>query len=518
MHFQKRTLALSLCLTLLLGLAAPLARAGATTKQVKIRGYITNVISPTSFEIDDYRVTRDETLVFEFENESAELKFKPEDVRVGAEVEIRGAYDEATRELKASRIKIDLEQFRKFKITAVLSGEPEGVEQTPEGWRGAFIADGHRIRVEPSTQVLFKANKSEEKAEKQKQKEQKKEQQKAKDSAAKAVPASDSAAPAEDDEDETAGAQPLASLKDVGVGMLMTYEGTEQPDGTVLAERVVFMRNELEKGEAALWKSLKLKEKPANFAEGKPGELKIDQVGKFKLLPNQEVQDYVANLGRSLIPSYQRRMADDDPQKIPFRFYVVINKDVNAFALPNGIIIVNSGMFNVLEDEGQLAAVLSHEIAHSTQEHTWRQMNKDKKKRTALAIGGLAAAAFGIYGVQTILNLMQAAMINGYQRTLENQADRVGLEYMVEAGYDPRSAPRVWKLMAKKHGDHPTNFFWSSHDNNVTRRSFLMLEIRNNYSQLDLDKMKRGEAADFERLGALVKDAAAKKKKVKVVS
>ncbi len=526
MRYYRKSLAASACLALLLSIGAPLARVAATSKQVKIRGYITNVISKTSFEIDDYRVTRDESMVFEFENESAELKFKPEDVRVGAEVEVRGDYDEETRELKASRIKIDLEQFRKFKMTSVLSGEPEGVEQTPDGWRGVFIADGHRIRVEPTTQVLFKLNKAEEKAEK-KQKRDEKKSKAPKPSEAKAAQETTSAAPATaeaaapavaDDDDDDADAQPLRSLKDIGVGMVMTYAGTEQPDGTVLAERVVFTRNELEKGEAALWKSLKLKEKPANFAEGKPGELKINGVGKFKLLPNEEAQTFISNLGQSLVPSYQRLMHADDPQKIPFKFYVVVNKDPNAFALPNGVVVVNSGMFDVLEDEAQLAAVMSHEIAHATQEHTWRQLNKDKKKRTAIAIGGLAAAAFGLYGVQNILTLVQAAMVNGYQRTLENQADRVGLQYMVDAGYDPREAPRVWKMMSKKYGDHPTNFFWSSHDNNVSRRSFLMLEIRNNYSALDLDAMKRGSSDDFTRLAALVKDAASKKKKIKVLS
>jgi Zn-dependent protease with chaperone function len=530
MSYGKRAIVVLMCLSLLFTAALPGSSSAARIKQTKIRGYITNVISPTSFEIEDYRITRDGSVVLEFENESAELKFKPEDIRVGAEVEITGELNDETNELKAKKIKIDLEQFRKFKMTAILSRKPEGLEQTAEGWRGTFFPDGHRVRVEPSTEVMFKPTKTEQKAETQRAKQKPQKTTQAQTSPAQTPqtqtaeaqtsPAQTSQAQASQaetaEEDDPATLQPLRTLADVGPGTVMTYEGTEQPDGTIAATRVVFMRNELEKPEAALWKSLKLKEKAADFVAGKPGELKIDSVGKFKLLPNQEVQAYVSNLGQSLVPAYQRALPEGNPLKIPFRFYVIVKKEPNAFALANGVVVVHSGLFDVLENEAQLASVLSHEIAHATQEHTWRQMQKDKKKRMALQIGGLAAMAFGLYGVNNILDLIQAAMVNGYQRTLENQADRVGLEYMVAAGYDPREAPRVWKLMAQKYGDSMTNFFWSNHDNLVTRRSFLMWEIRNNYSQLDFAQMKKGSEQDFQRLALLVNDAAAKKKTIKV--
>jgi hypothetical protein len=71
--------------------------------------------------------------------------------------------------------------------------------------------------------------------------------------------------------------------------------------------------------------------------------------------------------------------------------------------------------------------------------------------------------------------------------------------------------------MSKKYGDTPTNLFWSSHDSNSTRRSFLMVEIRNNYSKLDFEHMKRGED-EYQKIIVLTKNAAARKKKIKVVS
>lgn len=480
----------------------PLSIAGITKlKKIKIRGYITNIISPTSFEIDDYKITKDEALVLDFENQSSEIQFKSEDVHVGTEIEVQGLFNDETDELKATKVTIDLEQFRKLKNTTVLTRNPETVERIENGWKGILWADGRRLRIEPTTQVLFELNKSEKK-EAEKEGKKKEEKKKNDDS--------------DEETDEFTESEPLKSISDVKAGMFVTYEGIEQPDGTVLCSRIVFVKNELEKGEGNFWKSLAVKEKPANFSEGNPGELKVDQVGKFKLLPNEEVQNYVKRIGENLIPAHQKALRDDDPQKIPFRFYVVSDKDANAFATANGIIVINSGMIAHLENEGQLAAVIAHEISHATQEHSWRQMNKDKGKRTAIAIGGIAAAAFGMYGVADVMQLTLAAMQNGYQRRLENQADRIGLEYMVAAGYDPREAPRVWKLMGTKYGDAPTNFFWSSHENHTNRRSFLMVEIRNNYSQMNLNGMKKGDETEYEKIVLFTKDAASKKKKIKV--
>jgi predicted Zn-dependent protease len=184
-------------------------------------------------------------------------------------------------------------------------------------------------------------------------------------------------------------------------------------------------------------------------------------------------------------------MASTDPQKIHFQFFVVEQKVPNAFALANGTVVVHSGILTMLENEAQLAAVLGHEISHATEEHTYRQSQYHKKLRVAIAVGGAIGAAYGGRAVADLTNLTLAAMRNGYQRLLENQADRVGLEYMVNAGYDPREAPRVWKVMALKQGDRRTNFFYSDHDNDTTRRSYLMAELKNNYAEADFTSCKR---------------------------
>jgi Peptidase family M48/Domain of unknown function (DUF5666) len=472
-------------------LVAATAAAQPRMRDVKIRGYVTEVRSSTSFDIEDYRISRDEGFALDFENASPEITFSLNDVRVGVELEVRGQLNEETGELKAKSIRVDLEQFKPLKQTAIVSARPEGIELLDGSWAGELKADGQVIRVTRATKVLFKPTKREQKLAERKQKEQ---------------------ALSEAEAEE--GFERLNSLDQVTVGMSMTYEGKrDRETGRILAERIEFTNNDLEDGEAKLWKSLKTTVKTA---EGlKPGELKIDKIGKFKLLPSREVQDYVAAIGRSLIPPYQADLGADDPRRIPFQFHVVVDDVPNAFATPNGIVIVHSGLIELLDNEAQLAAVLGHEIVHSTHEHTWRAQQYHKKKRFAIGLAGAVAAAYGLNDLADIADLVNAALVNGHSRSLENQSDRVGLEYMVKAGYDPREAPAVWKLMAKKNGVHATNFFWSTHENQATRRSYLMNELKNNYRDLDYSLLKVNADA-FSRMKAQVVDAKNRKRKLKV--
>lgn len=486
-----------------LPLASMRTSAQNKTKEIKIRGYVTKVNSPTSFEIDNYLVSRTATQAIEFENPNPEINFKPEDIRIGTEMEVRGDYNAETNELKAKKIKINLSQFKKFKTTTILSRSPEGIEKTEQGWRGTLLADGNLIRIESATQVLFELNKIEKKKLEEQAKQKAKEE---KDKKSKEAVNTD-----DDDEDESVEFAPLSSLNDVKAGMLMIYEGTQQLDGTVLATRVVFIQNETAADELELWNSYRVTEKPADLAAGKAAEIKIEKVGKFKLLPDEAVQNYISRVGQNLIPAYQKTLADNDPLKIPFKFLVVIDKDPNAFALPNGMVVINSGLFDVIENEAHLAYVISHEIAHATQEHTLRQMNKDKKKRAALKVLGVIAMLGGDYSTSDNVDSILSAMTNGYQITLENQADRVGLDYLIAAGYDPREALQLWHLLTKKQGN--PNVFWSSHENNLTRRSFLMYKIHSIYSDLSFEKMTRGNTEEFQKMSQAVVEAAKKVKK-----
>ena len=135
----------------------------------------------------------------------------------------------------------------------------------------------------------------------------------------------------------------------------------------------------------------------------------------------------------------------------------------------------------MLENEAQLAFDIGHEIAHVINEHSYRQQMFHRKKRMALGIARIVTSPLFGGKIADILTLAQASITNGYQRFLEDQADRYGLTFAADLGYNPLQSIQVWVNMTRNFGDSATNFFWSSHSSHSDRISFLLLEMRNNF-------------------------------------
>jgi len=182
-------------------------------------------------------------------------------------------------------------------------------------------------------------------------------------------------------------------------------------------------------------------------------------------------------------------------QGVEFRFYVIENGEINASALPDGAILVNTGLLGALENEAELAFVLSHEIAHITQAHSWRHVHDTRTKRVLLVIAAAAASAY-IGDLAIFLRDLGLLWIwNGYGRGLENQADRLALQSLIEHGYDPRQAARLSEILIERYGGRSTSAVWSSHESNVLRGSFLTVQVQRQYPQGDFsDKTTDTEA------------------------
>jgi len=170
-----------------------------------------------------------------------------------------------------------------------------------------------------------------------------------------------------------------------------------------------------------------------------------------------------------------------------FRVYAVRNKEWNAMAAPNGALFVFSGLMEAMDDD-ELAIILGHELAHATHEHSRRHFKKDLIVRLAAAgIGVVAEESVDGKGkrvaIQAAALLGATAWSNGYGRGYEDQADRVGLRYAFEGGYDVRKGPRLWQRFKEKYGELPKalNFFFSDHSMHEARAANLEREIRNNY-------------------------------------
>jgi hypothetical protein len=449
------------------------ASTAALCKDVTIHGFVTAINSPTTFEIDDYKVTRDKAVLLDLEKQADNSldAFKPEDIRIGTELEIKGDYDEGSGELKARSIKVFSYDTLTVKRTALLEKLPS-LTKDDAGWSGVIYADGQRITVTPTTAVSLKPTLSERR-------------KSAKDKTSEG---------------------PRLTPDSLNLDTFVSYEGVRQPDGSIQAQKVEFQHAEISSGEARMRRRFAPTVTEPDYASFAPGELKM-RWATFKIVPCHEAQDYISRLGNSLIPAHQKDLPDGDPLKIPFKFFLVDKKNFNAASYPNGVVIVHSGVFDVLENEAQLAFVLSHEISHAVEKHIWFLHQYHWNELLALRAGG----AFIPYGGSFVADLLASGIRSQYSRSLENQADRVGLEWMLAAGYDIREAPQSWKAVSRQKGDSVANPFWGSHDNNTTRRSYLMSELRNNYAGVDYSNLKK-DTDEFHQVADLVGAAESGKK------
>ncbi len=181
-----------------------------------------------------------------------------------------------------------------------------------------------------------------------------------------------------------------------------------------------------------------------------------------------------------LLPPY---LSPDD-----VRVYVIENKEWNAFAMGNYSIYVFSGLLRDMDDD-EVAIVLGHELAHATHEHTRRQFKKAMWIQLA-AVGAMVATdnidskkQRALAGL--LLTFGALAWKNGYGRDLEDQADRVGLRYAYEAGYDVTRGPALWNRFARKYREKPAalNFFLGNHSQASARAANLQRQLALNYPE-----------------------------------
>ncbi|WP_138995117.1 M48 family metallopeptidase [Larkinella sp. C7] len=186
------------------------------------------------------------------------------------------------------------------------------------------------------------------------------------------------------------------------------------------------------------------------------------QIGKdmsYRFVTERNLFAYVNDVGQKLIPEYLKSLDPNHPDFINFKFYLVHDDTFNASAYPNGTVIVHTGLIKQLENEAQLAAILGHEIAHVTQRHHTKSYRTGKDWQ-ALADFGSTVTGYQT-GSDVPAKLIQAAKDmyhSSYNREQETQADRIGLQYMFMAGYDPRQAAKVWSKLArdeKEAGESP---------------------------------------------------------------
>ncbi|MEJ2164499.1 MAG: M48 family metalloprotease [Desulfobacterales bacterium] len=154
-----------------------------------------------------------------------------------------------------------------------------------------------------------------------------------------------------------------------------------------------------------------------------------------------------------------------------FRFQIRVLKDpnLNAFAFPNGVIYLHTGILSRMDNEDQLAALLSHEMTHCTHRHSLRVIRSISDQPAYLiAIKETLARISMVQEVARALGIAGSlAAVTGYTRELETEADLVGLDLMAKANYDPRETLKLFDYLKQEieAEDHQEPFFFGTHPN-----------------------------------------------------
>jgi predicted Zn-dependent protease len=194
----------------------------------------------------------------------------------------------------------------------------------------------------------------------------------------------------------------------------------------------------------------------------------LQQYGRYD---DEALQQYVNEVG-------QRIAAKSHRPDLQYTFTVLDSNEVNAFALPGGWVYVTRGIMAYLNSEAELAAVLGHEIGHVTARHAVRQ-------QTGATAAGVGAMVVGILtgspDLMDVANMAGSALVSGYGRDMELEADKLGAEYLKRIGYDPHEMIDVVRLLknqemlevqiARQEGRKPRVYHgvFASHPDNDTR-------------------------------------------------
>jgi predicted Zn-dependent protease len=203
----------------------------------------------------------------------------------------------------------------------------------------------------------------------------------------------------------------------------------------------------------------------------------LQQYGRYS---DEALQSYVNDIGQRIAKVSHR-------PDLQFTFTVLDSPEINAFALPGGYVYITRGIMAYLNSEAQLVAVLGHEVGHVTARHAVRQ-------QSGATAAGVGATVIGILtgsgDLANVANMAGTALVRGYGRDMELEADAIGAEYLERMGYQPEAMIDVVRLLknqemlevqiARQEGREPRVYHgvFSTHPDNDTRLKEVVSEAR----------------------------------------
>ncbi len=192
---------------------------------------------------------------------------------------------------------------------------------------------------------------------------------------------------------------------------------------------------------------------------------------QYKVYESAALQDYVNSVGQKIAQHSHRT-------NLQYHFTVLDSPEVNAFALPGGYVYITRGILAYLNSEAELAAVLGHEIGHVTARHGVRQASASQATGIGMAIASIFVPQINSSNLGQTL---ASALLSGYGRDHELEADRLGAEYLARTEYDPHAMIEVISTLknqelldaeiAKQEGREPRRYhgLFATHPDNDTR-------------------------------------------------
>lgn len=189
-----------------------------------------------------------------------------------------------------------------------------------------------------------------------------------------------------------------------------------------------------------------------------------------RLHPDGKLQQYVNMIGLSLARNTPR-------EGFPFAFAVVESDDVNAWAAPGNYVFITSGAVREMDDEAMLAGVLAHEIAHVTEAHMLKMMQRGQLI-SAMIEGSQAAFEEDVTQYSGIVGEGTNILFDkGIDRSMEYEADAVGVEFAALTGYDPTGLKRYLEKLNTSAGNKGGGWLQSTHPPLTERINRLQVKL-----------------------------------------
>jgi hypothetical protein len=279
---------------------------------------------------------------------------------------------------------------------------PTALTLSGQHWTGTVIADGYRLTVTPQTAVTLPA-----------------------------------------------GVTDPASLP---VNTWVKYKAERQQDGSLAAGDIEFFPFERSDKEQKYAKSSDFKIDPPDYDKRIPGKFHRDGRA-YTILADRQLADHVTRVGESLIPVWQKSLADNDPARVHFHFWILQANWALKHTLSDeaGTVIIPTIVLARLKNDAQLAALLSSDVAAAIQQDAYRSL-ATKHTEEALTVGSAAAGLF-VFGPALIGAAARPVYTATVRTPMIERQYRVGMSYMAAAGYDVRQASEALRHLDEKHAD-----------------------------------------------------------------